>query len=128
VEYYPVTYVRLYTGDSGDSHFEDMTVDDFTSTDFAPPADPLNVATFLPAAGTTWLHIPAGWDGAAPHPTPRRQLMCILRGGFHVTVSNGDERVLTAGSVILLEDTWGKGHVTRITNDEDGVILAVVLD
>ena len=122
-----VTYVRLYADDSGESHFEDMTIDDFKQTDFAPPAEPLNVAAFLPATGTTWLHFPAGWDGTEPHPSPSRQVMCILQGEFEVTVSDGGVRILRPGSVILLENTWGKGHVTRIAGQDDGVILAVAL-
>jgi hypothetical protein len=70
---------------------------------------------------------PPEWDGSIPHPTPHRQLMCNLRGEYEVTTSDGAVRRFSAGSILLLEDTTGSGHSSRIVSDEDVLIVAVAL-
>jgi len=57
----------------------------------------------------------------------RRQLFCTLRGEYEVTTSDGTTRRFPAGSLLLLEDTTGKGHATRITSEEDALVVAVAL-
>lgn len=121
-----VRYIRLYADESGESHFEDLEMT-LAPVDFAPPAAPLNIAAFRPTAQSLWVGAPAGWAGEAPHSTPQRQIFCSLQGEYQVTASDGDLRTFGPGSVLLLEDTWGKGHSTRITSDEDVLIFGVVL-
>ena len=118
-------YVRLYADEEGESHFEDLEVS-LAPVDFAPPAAPLNVAQFLPASHSLWVGAPAGWKGEEPHPVPRRQVFCTVRGEYEVTASDGTTRRFPAGSVLLLEDTWGKGHSTHITSDSGALVFAVV--
>jgi hypothetical protein len=36
-------------------------------------------------------------------------------------------RRFAAGSVLLLEDSWGKGHATRIISEDDVLFFGVVL-
>ncbi len=119
-------YIRLYTDESGESHFEDLKIP-LSTVDFAPPAAPLNVAQFLPAAQCLWVGAPPGWAGEKPHPSPRRQVFCALQGEYEVTASDGGARRFPAGSVLLLEDTWGKGHATRIISEDEVLIFGVVL-
>jgi len=119
-------YVRLYSDEAGESHFEDLEVP-LVPLDFAPPAAPLNIAQFLPATQSLWVGAPLGWAGEEPHPSPLCQIFCFVQGNFEVTASDGDVRSFPVGSVLLLEDTTGKGHSTRVTSEEDGLIFAVVL-
>lgn len=119
-------YVRLYADESGESHFEDLEIA-LDPIDFAPPAAPLNIAQFLPVAQSLWIGAPVGWAGETPHPAPQRQIFCTVRGEYGVTASDGTVRRFPAGSVLLLEDTWGKGHSTRITSRDDALVFAVVL-
>ena len=119
-------YVRLYSDENGDSHFEESEVP-LTPTDFAPPAGPLNIAQFLPATQTLWVGADEGWAGEAFHPSPRRQIFCVTQGEYEVTTTDGTIRTFPVGSVLLLEDTTGKGHSTRVTSQDNGLILAVVL-
>jgi hypothetical protein len=102
-------YIHLYADDSGESHFEDLELA-LSPVDFAPPAAPLNIAQFLPTVGSTWVGAPVGWAGETPHPSPRRQLFCTVKGEYQVTASDGSTRRFPAGSILLLDDTWGKGH------------------
>ncbi len=119
-------YIRLYTDGSGESHFEDLEIA-LVSVDFAPPAAPLNIAQFLPTAQSLWVGAPVEWGGEKPHPSPHRQIFCILQGEFEVTASDGTVRRFPAGSVLLLEDTRGKGHSTRVISKDDALIFCVVL-
>ena len=58
-------YIRIYSDENGDSHFEDLEIP-LTPVDFASPAAPLNIAQFLPATQTVWVGAPVGWAGDAP--------------------------------------------------------------
>lgn len=119
-------YVRIFADDEGESHFEDLGVV-LEQQDFAPPAGPVNIAPFQKASGTFWFGADPGWDGLA-HPTPRRQIFCVVQGGVEGVTSDGEVRQLGPGAVIVLEDTEGKGHSTRVVGDEDLIMFGVTLD
>jgi hypothetical protein len=118
-------YVRLFADAQGESHFAEVAVE-LHAVDFAPPAAPLHVASLFPATSCGLVYGPADWDGSLPHPTPRRQLMCTLRGEYEVTASDGTVRSFPAGSLLLLEDTTGAGHTTLVVGG-DVLIAAVAL-
>ena len=42
-------------------------------------------------------------------------------------MSDGNVRRFAAGSMLLLEDTWGKGHSTRVTGKDDVLVFSVAL-
>ena len=119
-------YIRLYADESGESHFEDLETE-LLPVDFAPPAAPMNIAEFLPTTQSLWVGAPVGWAGDIPHPAPQRQIFVVLQGEWEGTASDGSVRNLRPGDVLLMEDTWGKGHSTRIIGNESGLIFAVVL-
>ena len=118
-------YVRLYADAQGESHFEDVEVD-LVPTDFVPPAPPLNIGPFTPALRFTLLCAPTGWSGDW-HPAPHRQFFCQLRGEYEITASGSETCRFVPGSVLLLEDTSGKGHTTRITGREDSLVAVTQL-
>ncbi len=62
-----------------------------------------------------------------PHNTPRRQFIVMLSGACEVEASDGERRTLGPGSVLLLEDTDGIGHITRRVGDEDRLTLVIPL-
>jgi hypothetical protein len=117
-------FVRLFADADGVSHFEDMNVT-LRSIDFAPPAPPLNVAPLFPAAACGLLGAAPDWGGQVPHPSPRRQLFCAMRGEYEVRASDGTTRRFLPGSLLLLEDTSGQGHSTRII--ADALVFTVAL-
>ena len=51
--------------------------------------------------------------------------MLYLAGEVEAEVSDGETRRIGPGSITLLEDTWGKGHRSRVVGDDE-VLLAVV--
>lgn len=117
-------YVRLYTDNFGDTHFEDLEVP-LASQEFSPATPPLNLAQFLPVSGTVWIGAPGDWGGDVPHTAPQRQIFCTVEGEYEVTASDGEVRCFPAGSILLIEDTTGKGHQTSITYDRGALILAI---
>ena len=119
-------FVRLFTDAQGESHFEDLA-QDLAPVNFAPPAAPLNYAHVLPAAGTFWLGMPVRWGGEIPHPAPQRQVFCFVRGVVEITASDGEMRRFTTGSVLLMEDTFGKGHSTHVVGDDEVLIFGTAL-
>jgi hypothetical protein len=44
---------------------------------------------------------------------PRRQFIVHVEGEVEVEVSDGEVRRFSPGSVVLVEDTHGTGHITR---------------
>ncbi len=115
---------RVYTHPSGETHFEDLGEVPFTLADYAPPAPPLGVSAFAPAAQYGFICLPRGWYGDW-HPVPSRQIHIYLSGQFDAQVSDGTVKRIGPGTAILLEDTTGKGHTTRVIGDEE-VMIAVV--
>ena len=51
------------------------------------------------------------------HRAPRRQHVISLAGGISITVSDGETRHIGAGEIVLVEDTTGKGDITRSSGD-----------
>ena len=44
-----------------------------------------------------------------------------------IAASDGTPRKFDAGSVLLMEDTWGKGHSTQLIGEVDALLFAVTL-
>jgi len=118
-------YLRVYTDQHGESHVEDIAVE-MSLTEFAPPAPPVDLSAGTPSMNVLFLGFPLGWD-SPPHPAPRRQFAFVLAGEIEGAVSDGAVRRVGPGSVILLEDTWGKGHRTRNVGNEPALLAIVQL-
>jgi len=112
--------VRLFADSRGESHFGTVRVS-LESTDFAPPAPPLEVSEIVEGRHG-FLRAPSGWFGDW-HPTPTRQYMCLLSGVLEVEASDGEVREISAGEIVLLEDTEGRGHSTRVISEQPAVLV-----
>ncbi len=110
-----VKYTRLYADDHGISHFQGLEFD-LSEADIAPPAAPLNVSSLFAAAQCLFASVPQNRDGGW-HPAPRRQFWLQLAGELEIEAGDGERRRFRPGSIVLLEDVSGKGHVTRVVGD-----------
>ena len=119
------TYTRLYSDAQGETHFEDVEID-LTLTDYAPPAPPLSLSSFKPATQFGFMNAPAGWSSDW-HPATARNIFFVLSGEWEVSASDGEARRFSAGSVLLVEDTMGKGHSSRVVSLTDSVAAIVQL-
>ena len=101
--------VRMYTGDDGQSHFEDMELH-FDPTQEAQRTD------IHAASGIQFVYQPPGFV-IDMHPAPRRQYVITLQGQAEIVLGDGTARRFGPGDVLLAEDLTGQGHITRIVGD-----------
>ena len=94
------------------------------SKDYAPPAPPLNTSPLESADNCLFLELPGGWYGDW-HPTPVRQWLIIMSGACEFETGDGKRQVRKTGDVVLLEDTSGKGHQTRVMGNVAVRIAAI---
>ena len=117
-------YMRLLADVDGESHFEEVDVD-MNPVEFIPGRALVNLSSPFRASTLAFVRVPAGWDGAW-HPTPRRQFIVGLAGTLAVT--SGVEKTwrVSPGTVVLLEDTIGRGHFTAVSGGDDwhGLVVA----
>jgi hypothetical protein len=118
-------FLRLYTDASGESHFEDVEAE-LALVDFAPPAPPLGVSEYSPASRTAFLGGPSGWNGDW-HVSSARNLFVVISGEWQIEASDGTTRLFAPNSVLLAEDTSGKGHRSRVVSSEASLALLVQL-
>ena len=121
----PLEIVSIYTDVNGESHFGHSKIT-FDLVDYAPPAPPISVSDIQATDGVQFISSPVGWYGDW-HPAPKRQLMFCLTGELEVTVSDGETRRFGPGSPILVEDTSGKGHISRVVGSERCFMAAISL-
>ena len=120
----PVTCVRLFSDELGESHFEDIEMP-MTAIEYAPPAPAVHLSEPVAATHFSWFRFPADWKDSA-HPSPRRQLCIVLTGEVEGWTSNGKIRRFGAGDCLLMEDTTGKGHGARpIDREASAIVIAL---
>ncbi|KUG15354.1 hypothetical protein ASZ90_014991 [hydrocarbon metagenome] len=106
-----VLYHRILTDDRGNSHFDTVKVGQML-TQAAPPAAPFYVSGDNPASKYRFYTFEPGWIGEL-HPAPTRQFLALMSGEVEMETTDGTVKKLGPGDLVLLEDTAGKGHVTR---------------
>jgi pimeloyl-ACP methyl ester carboxylesterase len=119
-------YIRVYADDEGESHFEDVEIE-LSSVDFAPPAPPLELSALTDVSKFGILRAPAGWAGDW-HPAPKKQWIIYLSGEIEAEVSDGEIRRAGPGTITLAEDTWGKGHRSKVVSPEGAVAVVVQIE
>jgi hypothetical protein len=120
------SYIRLYTDNTGESHFEDVAID-LVSTDYAPPAPPLELSVPTSAEQFGFMKAEAGWSSDW-HPSSGRNMFIVLSGEWEVTASDGQTRRFGIGSLLLVEDTSGKGHKSRVVSRTESLAAMVQLN
>jgi len=120
-----VGMLRIWADEEGESHFEDLAPV-FEEEDFVPPAPPVLTTDVEPATGYLFERVPPGWYGEW-HPAPARVLAIYLSGRGSIEASDGETRPLEPGTILLAEDTTGKGHITRVTGADEMVVAIITL-
>ncbi|RMF70256.1 MAG: hypothetical protein D6743_00565 [Calditrichaeota bacterium] len=113
--------VRIFADASGDSHFEDVEI---------PLRDAGAIGRLsecLPAAGIIFRENDPDYDYDW-HNAPTRQYIILLDGEIEIQVSDGEKRTFCGGDVLLVEDTHGRGHKTRVTNGQPRRSIFVTLE
>ena len=117
--------IHIVVDVEGRSRFAE-TVVQMEVKEFAPPAAPLRMSALHSASRWGMLMLPVGWDGRQ-HPAPARQLIVCLAGQFEITAGDGQSRRFGPGEMVLMEDTHGQGHITRVVGSHEVRCLCVQL-
>jgi hypothetical protein len=107
--------VRVYSGNDGESHFEDLTSDQF--------AEIVNRV----GPGDITINRRSSPSFSDYHTAPRRQYVINMAGTAEFETADGAVRRLVPGDVLVAEDLTGHGHIARNVGDEFRVSLAVPL-
>jgi len=118
-----VTYHRISSDARGESHFDTVTVEQRLAR-AAPPAAPFYVSEDGPASRYRFYTFEPGWIGDL-HPAPIRQFLALMSGAVEMETTDGELRRFGPGDLVLLEDTSGRGHVTRNIGDGHAMFLVV---
>lgn len=108
-----VQIVRVYTGSDGESHFEDVTPDQFAE-----------IANKLGTGEITVNRRPSP-SFSDYHNAPRRQYVVNMSGTAEFEVADGTVRRLVPGDVLIAEDLTGHGHIARSVGEEVRISLAI---
>lgn len=114
------TVTRLYSGDDGQSHFEEIEVE-------MEPNIVGHISQTFPATGIVFRETSESYDYDF-HTAPARQYVVNLDGAVEITVGSGEKRIFEAGEVFICEDTTGQGHISRAVNGQVRRSLFVTLD
>ena len=112
--------LRIYATSDGESHFGEVDIA-MTLTRSFPDGAPVehsaryeaSRSAFYEASRVRFVHIPAGAHEADFHKPPGRLLAIWLDGEVEFETSDGETRRVSAGNAVLVEDTHGKGHISR---------------
>jgi hypothetical protein len=111
---------RVYTGDDGRSHFEDIEVELTERSAMG------SISAMWAAKGVLFRQVDGDYD-LGFHNAPRRQFVVNLVGSVEIEVGGGAVRRLGPGSILLAEDTEGEGHISRNVNGEPRECLFIPL-
>ena len=107
--------VRIYSGDDGESHFEDVT-----------PEEMIPIAKRQGEGDIQLIARPAQ-SYSDYHTAPRRQYVLHLLGAAEYEIADGTKRQLGPGDIVVAEDLTGHGHIARGLGEGQRYILAVPL-
>jgi hypothetical protein len=102
---------RLYTGNDGESHFEDI---DYPLTEVEPAEWRSEI---IKAEEVFFRNSGSNYDTDF-HNSPRKSLVINLEGYVDITVGDGSKRRFGPGSIILCEDISGRGHKSCAVNNQ----------
>lgn len=97
---------RIYSDESGESHFEDLAVPLLDKGPIGFLSDSQEVK------GIIFREVLPSYDYDF-HNAPHRQYIILLDGGVEIETSLGEKRIFKTGEILLVEDTSGKGHKTK---------------
>ena len=124
-----VVITRIFTGPDGLAHAEDIQLNLNTrgATDMLK-ATGAEFSVRPPTAGAN-SRSTAATDPDAPgwHTGPARQFVITLSGHSEVEVAGGVHVAAGPGHINLIEDTTGKGHITRNFGPDDRIALTIPL-
>lgn len=97
---------RIYSDKNGESHFEDFEIPLKNNGDIGFLSEDET------AKSVVFREVSPSYDFDF-HNAPDRQYIILLDGGVEIETSLGEKRSFETGTILLVEDTTGKGHKTK---------------
>jgi len=107
---------RVYSGDDGQSHFEDLDITDHPDLDSLTKVTSIRFRIGEPGNFSDW------------HRESRRNYIITLSGEGELGLGDGTSCRFGPGQVMLVEDLTGQGHTTRVTSTEPRITIAIPLE
>ena len=108
---------RILVNSNQDSYFEDSKVE---TNDLRP------LGRYSSAYPVKDLYFRQSLKGTYDfHPAPQKQYIIYLSGEVEITTSTGRTKTFNAGDVLLVEDTYGKGHKSTILKDGRALVITM---
>jgi quercetin dioxygenase-like cupin family protein len=112
--------IRLYAGNDGQSHFEEITPKlqsrgDKSATAELIPGSGIMITRFESTRSNPWHHAPG------------RYAVFTLSGAVDIEIGDGTVKRLGVGDILIAEDVTGQGHGTKEVGPEDRVSIFVPL-
>ena len=107
--------VRVFTGDDGESHFEEVSLDEM-----------VQIASRL-GSGEIQLNRSPSPSFSDYHWAPRRQYVVGLEGTGELEAADGSKVQLGVGDILVAEDLTGHGHIFRALGEGFRTSLAIPL-
>ena len=111
----PIMMTRIYTGPDGLSHAEEVEMKLNGNATEMMKATGVEFSRRAPNNANDW------------HVGPRRQFVITLSGRAEIEVAGGKKVAVGPGHINLIEDTTGKGHITRNLGTEDRIAITIPL-
>lgn len=111
----PIMMTRIYTGADGLSHAEEVEMKLNSNATEMIKATGVEFSRRAPNNSNEW------------HVGPRRQFVITLSGRGEIEVAGGQKVAVAPGHINLIEDTTGKGHITRNLGAEDRIAITIPL-
>lgn len=111
----PIMMTRIYTGADGLSHAEEVEMKLNGNATEMMKATGVEFSRRAPNNSNDW------------HVGPRRQFVITLSGRGEIEVAGGKKVAVGPGQINLIEDTTGKGHITRNLGTEDRIAITIPL-
>jgi hypothetical protein len=113
----PIMMTRVYTGTDGLSHAEELPM----------KLSGGGISEMMKASGAQFSRRMPG-PASDWHVGPRRQLVITLSGRAELEVAGGRKVAAGPGHITLIEDTTGKGHITRNLGPDDRIVVTIPLE
>ena len=113
--------LRIYTGDDGRSHFEDVELA------LAASGAMGRISELVRGSGVLFREVDGDYS-LGFHNAPRRQFVVNLTGSVDIGIGDGTVRRVGPGSILLAEDVEGEGHTSTAVDGEPRQCLFIPMD
>lgn len=111
---------RIYADEDGESHFAELDIPLRAAGEIGDLSERFPVSNIIFRETSEDYHYT--W-----HNAPCRQFVLMLEGSVEIEVSDGTRRTFHSGDILLVEDTSGRGHISRAVNRQPRKSVFVTL-